>query len=300
MTLYTPDIYIKNIDALNILSLCYKNLVLDIKKNIYKYLLIEASGFALFKNGDYGIYYNEGGGDPLEPLLKFISTYCRNTSCNIFNDILDRIYKTPNYKEIDLTECLLYLKKKDNTIFSKVLDFEELLHKINFNCINININLSITKYIYNNDYKFTEKLNSLCHYIIKPNNKNLYDLIIEKSNYNIVRINDNYHFVKYIFNYNEIINFEIDRLTMDDELDFSIIEIPKILDLPESVFSDNYKYVYNLIGVILIDNENGYSLIMKTGYNYYHHLLDKILLVNDEYFENFVYRHCIRLFYKKL
>lgn len=297
MSLYIPKLYDNNIDALNILSLCFKYLLSDIKKIIYKYLLIESHGFALFEYKDYGIYNNtECIGTPIEPLIKFISKYCNNTSSIEFNNILNNINNVGNYKKIDLTEILIFLKKINNNIFFEILDFEDLLLIIN--SINLKINLSILKYTKINNNIFKERIYSISDYIIIPNNdKCLESLIIEKSKFNIIQFETHQKYEKYLFNNNNIITFEILRLSNDNELNFNIIKIPKILNLPKKVFYSK-KYIYELIGVILIDEYNGYSLIMKTNNKFYHHLTDKILLVDDEYYEQFINKHCIRLFYK--
>lgn len=278
MNFTISNYYKHNIDALNILYLCFKNIDIFIKNNIYNYLYLENTDFALFEQNDE---------QPLEPLIRFLSKYCKNTNSIKFNKILRDIHNVPNSNTIKLDKCIKFLKKKFRF---EIMDLEELLNNINDKCAFLNINLSIVKY-YDNNILF---LNSLKDYVLSPIDTEIHleYLIIKKSRYNL--INNSYE--KYLFNYNKILTFEINRLDNYDNLNFNSIIIPIMLDLPDFVFYNKYKQKYILIGAILLDEEYGYTLIMKIKYNYYHFVNNKIIELDYNYY-NILNKHCIRLFY---
>ncbi len=102
--------------------------------------------------------------------------------------------------------------------------------------------------------------------------------------------------MKYLFYYNKILTFEINRLNINNEINFNNVIVPIILDLPDFVFYNKNKQIYQLIGAILFDKENGYTLVMKIKNNYYHFFNNKIIEINNEYYNN-INKYCIRLFY---
>ena len=113
MSLFTPHIYSKQYyESKNVLSLClYKYNPIEIDK----YLQIYDIGFALFENNMY--YFNNLfvhhcigiSGHPLQPIIKLLSIHCRNSNYPELNSILLDIYNTPNYKKINLINCLTFL-----------------------------------------------------------------------------------------------------------------------------------------------------------------------------------------------
>ena len=317
MTVYKPDIFTSSyIDSRNILALCYKDLDKNISRIIDSYLFEYDTGFANFDNREYiinnQIIHKNKGGHPLEPILILLSKYCRDTDNEIFNQILEKINNVHNNKKIDLTECLTYIIQKKRNIINeldKPSDYYIVYNLIDKYIGKIKID---NKHIYmrcirrNNEYIEMIDRDEISIILNKKLNS-LAEIIIEKSQYNSIkeyRINRHIYLEKYLIINNNIITFTINRFLFNDvglTFDYNKLDIPYILNLPNFVFENNDKKQYELIAVIIYNNNlKQYSIIIKQNNNFYHYLYDKIIEVDNKYFNEKTSSNSTQLYYKMI
>ena len=293
MTEYKPEIFTESyINSRNILSLCYRDLDKNISKQIDSYLVDYAAGFALF---GFMEYY-------LSCYIKIISKFC-SIKNEESNKILKKINNIHNYKRIELKLDIYDLSCIENIILKDKLNIEnntKVIGYIKMKNNNININGTFTKrikYISNTINplnSFYKKLNTLEEYIIQRANIN--DFYYNKDE-EIDR--KNLCYAKELIINNYIIKFDITR-PLDIKKSKNKIKIPYILDLPDFVFDNNEKQKYELIAVIIFDNNKlKYSCIIKENdNNYYHYLYDKIIKTNNKYFDKYTSYNATELFYR--
>ena len=128
MSLFTPPIYSKQYyESKNVLSLClHKYNPIEIDQFLEKF----DDNFAFFSKNTY--YFNNlfvhhcigNSGHPLQPIIKLLSTHCKNSNYPVLNSILLDIYNTPNYDKINLIECLTFLLQ-DRDILCDLQDCTE-------------------------------------------------------------------------------------------------------------------------------------------------------------------------------
>jgi len=139
---------------------------------------------------------------PLEPLIKFLSIYGRNSNNIQFNNILEEIYNVPNYQEINLSKCINFLLKENNSylnLLNRSADFYELFMEIIIYYKNIISNTHITHFYKN--YNTNEKTFEDDFCIILSRDYTLPDLVSHLYN-NFYQINNqNYLFISKIINY---------------------------------------------------------------------------------------------------
>ena len=331
MSIYRPAIFTDSyIESKNVLSLCLeKHLSFgsNITNYINNFLKEYASGFALFKYKEYVIKYTKNNikkskiiekidGHPFEVLIRILSKFRKNTSNETFNQILKNINNIPNYQQIDLMECINFIVKKSNRMVKDLIqlsDFSFWLYLINEDIAKLNINRSCKtisyiqntngKYIQKNEisykiYYIDGKLDTLEEYIIKRSRLTAY----KKYNTQVIISYEQHLIINDDIIYLDLTRYAI-TFTMDNPVNFiyNKLRIPYILDLPDSVFENNEKYLYELISVILFDNiEKKYSSIIKEGDKYYHYLYEEIIECNEQYFYEKTADNAIGLFYRKL
>jgi hypothetical protein len=317
MTEFTPFTYTPSyMESKNIVSLCIANLLKnDIATLIDEFNKEYSSGFSLFDNKIYNInnefIHKNRGGHPFEPLIKFLSKYCKETNNTEFNTILEKIDTMPNYQKIDLTECLTYMinYRKIKSMLKRDAIFQDLLslliHKYN---IIDNISNSGLSYMWiiKRDQSSSIKITK-CEAYIRPNDvcDNLKMLIVRDSLYKNISVRNDVdrYYTKTLIQNNKINYFEILRsfIFEDDDIKFSNtkIKIPKILNLPEIVFVDNNKRSLELLAIVIYDsNLRQYSIIIKeSNGKYYHHLHDRVIKTDDEYFDHYTSKYSTGVFY---
>lgn len=331
MSIYRPNIFTESyIESKNILSLCFeKYLGLDssISNHITNFIKEYAIGFALFDYKEYVINCRRNNttrtivkedfdGHQFEVLIRILSKLDKKTSNETFNQILQNINSTPNYKRIDLTECMTFIVNKSNSLLRDLIQppyFSLLLYLVDQDIAKLNINKScITvrytkkrngEYIQENEircmkYYIDGKMDTLEEYILKRS----YLTPHKKHDSQIINF-----YEKHLIKNNDIIYLDLNRYAITFMIDNPIrfmhnrVRIPYILDLPKFVFEDDEKYLYELISVVLSNNtENRYSSIIKEGDKYYHYLYDEIIECDDQYFNEKTAGNAIGLFYQKL
>ena len=321
MTLYHPDLITKSyIESKNVLFLCFgKRLKDDIIRDISSYLFEYSTGFALFEYKDYKLDYKRNNirrhiirgkfiGHPLEIIIKILSKFGKDTTNKEFNEILEKIDRVPNYQKIDLMECLTFIIKQNTRLIGDIIqssDFHILYCLINqyVGEIQISKRCMIIRYIKVRDRE--EKYHKLLNIYLNKKIIKLEDYIVKNSQ--LTHIEDyitkkTLCYEKQLMINHNIIQFEISRFGFDNLFHNDKVIIPYILDLPNSVFVNNEKKVYELISVVIFDNiKKKYSCIIKEDDNqYYHYLYDRILKIDDNYFYDKTSSNAIGLFYRML
>jgi hypothetical protein len=322
MLIYIPNIYTKSyLNCKNILSLCLnKKLGNNIIKLINKFLFEYNTNFTLFDNKKYIInnifIHKNYGGHPFELIILLLYKFNIYTSNEQFNKILKNMNTIPNFKKIDLTECLTYLIHKYRNIINelnKQTDFNIIYSMIDNNIGNIEIS-NIFKHI---KYMHSKLYNKYNKYIddellyFTPNKiyNKLENIITNKCEYQKKIINNlnnnNLYYEKYSIVADNFIMIQIKRFTIEYSNNFNlkfdktILEIPNILNLPDFVFYFEDKKIYELIAVIIYDYDiKQYSIIIKEYNNYYHYLYDHIIKTDDKYFYEKTVSNAIALFYR--
>lgn len=320
MSEYMSDIYTSSyIESKNVLSLCFNNkLRKDITNKIDEYLIEYATGFALFNNKEYKIngefIHRNRGGHPFEPLLKFISKYCMDSilfnmildSEIYFYNILDKINKVPNNQKIDLTECLSYMMRYNGikSILKNDADFCNLLvlfignYKLIRNISHTGVN---RKHIKNIDGSYRKHTRPDLYTIYLPNDyNNLEDLIIQNSQYTKIDIINIDHIIyeKTLIKSNDINYFNIERGFFEEK---KLLKIPLVLALPEFVYVNNDKKILSLLAIVIYNIiKQQYSIIIKeSDGKFYHHLHDKIIETDNDYFNYYTSQYSTGVFYGK-
>jgi hypothetical protein len=312
MSEFNPGLYTQEYnESKNVLALCFHKYCTTI---IDPYLREYNLGYATFEDKRYFInnkfvHYCSGiSGHPFELIIKFLSIYGKNSNSQKFNDILTDIYNTPKKQYINLSECLMFFSN-NNYIMDELkqpTDFFELFILIINNSYAGIIGMINKLYTSIKNRKYSRKTLS----IVRPtyNIDNLSDYIIAQSNYikNCSVNVDNTFYSKELIINSKIILIKIERVTIDlitGEIDFLNDKfcIPKILDLPFFCFYKNEKFNYELIGVIIYDiTRRKYSIIIKQDNDFFHYLSDKIIKVDDAYFNDVIYHYAYGIIYKQI
>lgn len=317
MTIYKPALFIKSyIDSKLIIKLCFeKSLGTNISNIIDNFLLEYATGFALYDIKEYIIndrIRNKRYGHPLEVIVRFLSKYYKKTNNNEFNKILEKISNVENYKKIDVEELLKFLINLDNSLYNLLFnpaDFLFVMYEI-IDKFNIDISMYGKSIFYKKMLDNRFNINGIYiksegnsnNYTYKSNNlKKLEDCIIENSNFTDVNLNNikGLCYEKQLLINNNIIMINLIRYDINPHIGMRFnscnIIIPYILDLPDFVFVNNDKKKYELLFVVIYhDKKKMFSSIIKENNNkFYHYLFDKIIKVDDEYFnKNTINKAC--------
>lgn len=330
MSIYRPAIFTEPyIESKNILSLClekYYILGSNISNYITSFLKEYACGFALFNYKNYVIKYRENNimetivrehfiGHPFEVFIRILSKMGKNSSNKKFNKILKKINNIPNYQQIDLTKYINFIINKSNRLLTDLIQpphfslwlylIDQDIAKLSINkyCKTIRYNKINDEYIKINEFRslrlkyyINEKTDKLEEYIIH----NSYLTPSKENNTQIICF-----YEKHLIENDDIMYLDLNRygftFIMDKPIKFiyNKVKIPYILDLPESVFENSEKNLYELISVVIFDdNQNKYSSIIKQGDKYYHYLYDKIIECDDQYFDEKTFYNAIGLFYR--
>jgi hypothetical protein len=322
VSVYKSEIFTKNYENNKYFIIFCLNKVFDINiiRKIYEYYIEYATGFALFKQKQYiinnkFIYTNEENdnnyytGHAMQPIIKFLSLYHKNITDTKFCKILENINNIPNNQTIDFTECLTYLMsvKQLRKYFNpnRTADYVELLSGINQYVTKIDIwECSSICYICKKDKtnKYKTVKNKNIYFIYPINNETLDNLIIKQSQYKI-NISREIYYTKMLIKNNNILTIYISRINCKNGqiiFEKNNIKISKILDLPDFVFETN-KEIYELIGIVIYDNdERNYTMIIKQNNKYLHYLNSHIIETDDEYFNIVASYNSTMLFYKIL
>jgi hypothetical protein len=303
---YKPEIYTKKYFENKYLVIFYlnKKVGINLTKKIHEYYIEYATGFALFKRKKYIIENHS-----IEPIIKFLSLYCKNTSNKTFNKILEKINNTPNIQKIDLLECFTFLIKYINYSLINNSNFENLLYLIHDLITKLNI------YAYsqihficskkeNNKY-ISQEIIRIYGIVLEYNdiNNTLENIIIKRSLYKLGKYS-NLYYEKSLIITNKIFTIIIQREAFNNIGHLFVvstyIKIPKILDLPDFVFFTK-KEIYELIGVVIYDlNTKNYPMIIKQNNKFFYYFNNQIIEINNKTFDVITGCRSHMLFYKIL
>jgi len=285
---YKPEFYTENyIHERNIIKLCLnKYLENNITNLINSYLISYNYGFSLFeiKNNnflkkDYSLFV----------IIRIIYELKIKSNNQIFDNIIDKIYKTKTNECIIINDLITFLNQyhqlSEINYVNNFLIFLGLLCK-KLNLFDINSIVTKRKCLYC-DREFTINYSFINIYNLEDLIDSLVSLGLYKQFHDCNNCKINIKKYKSVFEKSKLLDNKI--LIIDIVNVIKKQYFPKILDLPKHFSINKIANMYYLNFIILY-KDNYHSIIIKKKNNWYHYLDNNILIVDDEYiFINSIY-----------